>query len=234
MTSNDFIIELRKIGIDINDRQLKQLDKYYELLIEKNKIINLTTITNKKDVYLKHFYDSLTINKIVDLKKIDSLLDMGTGAGFPGMVIKIIFPNIKVTLVDSLNKRINFLNEVKELLKLDNLEIVHARCEDYARNQIEKFDIVTARAVAHLSNLLEYAVKTIKINGYFIAMKGNILCELEESSNAMNLLSLKLEDSIEFNLPYENSKRTLLKFQKIQKTNKKYPRSYSEIKKKRL
>ena len=153
MNKDKFIEELKKINIVINDDQLDKLEEYYNILIEQNKVMNLTGITLKEDVYLKHFYDSLTLNKIIDLNNITTLLDMGTGAGFPGLVIKIVFPNIKVTLVDALNKRVNFLNMVKEKLGLDDLEIIHARCEEYAKEIKEKYDLVTARAVAHLSNL---------------------------------------------------------------------------------
>ncbi len=234
MNKDKFIEELKKINIVINDDQLDKLEEYYNILIEQNKVMNLTGITLKEDVYLKHFYDSLTLNKIIDLNNITTLLDMGTGAGFPGLVIKIVFPNIKVTLVDALNKRVNFLNMVKEKLGLDDLEIIHARCEEYAKEIKEKYDLVTARAVAHLSNLLEYSASTIKINGYFVAMKANIDEELKESENALEKLNLKLDEKLEFNLPIENSKRTLLKFKKISKTSSKYPRNYNEIKKKRL
>lgn len=234
MNQNKFIEELKKINIELTDKQLNDLEIYYEMLIEYNERMNLTGITEKEQVYLKHFYDSLTIMKIIDLKKEETLCDIGTGAGFPGMVLKIVFPNLKITLVDSLNKRIEFLKDVKERLKLENLEIIHARAEEFARVNIEKFDVVTARAVAHLSILLEYSISMVKINKYFIAMKGNINDELEESKNAIKLLNSKLEKVIEFKLPIEESNRNLVKITKISKTNNKYPRKYSEIKKKKL
>lgn len=234
MNQNKFIEELKKINIELTDKQLNDLEIYYEMLVEYNERMNLTGITEKDQVYLKHFYDSLTIMKIIDLEKQETLCDIGTGAGFPGMVLKIVFPNLKVTLVDSLNKRIEFLKDVKEKLKLENLEIIHARAEEFARENIEKFDVVTARAVAHLSILLEYSIPMVKINKYFIAMKGNINEELEESKNAIKLLNSKLEELIEFKLPIEESNRNLIKITKISKTNNKYPRKYSDIKKKKL
>ena len=233
MKINEFIEELKKINININEEQLNQLNKYYELLIEHNKVMNLTGITEKEEVYLKHFYDCLTINEIIDLKDIDSLCDIGTGAGFPGLVIKILFPNIKVTLLDSLNKRINFLNIVIKELNLKNIETIHTRAEEYAINNRNKFDITTARAVAHLSILLEYAIPMTKENGYFIALKSNVEIEEKEIVNALKKLETKIVERKQFLLPFENSRRTLLKFKKI-KDNKKYPRKNSEIKKNRL
>ena len=234
MNQNKFKEELKKINIEITDKQLEQLEIYYELLIEYNKVMNLTGITEKDQVYLKHFYDSLTIAKIIDITKEETLCDIGTGAGFPGMVLKIIFPNLKVTLVDSLNKRIEFLKVVKEKLKLTNIEIIHSRIEDYAKDNREKFDIVTSRAVANLSILLEYAIPLVKVNKYFIAMKGNAKEEIEESKNAFKVLNSYIEKSLEFKLPIENSQRNLIKIKKISITNKKYPRKDSEIKKKKL
>lgn len=234
MNQNKFIEELKKINIELTDKQLKDLEIYYEMLVEYNEKMNLTGITEKEQVYLKHFYDSLTIMKIIDLEKQETLCDIGTGAGFPGMVLKIIFPNLKITLVDSLNKRMEFLKDVKEKLKLENLEIIHARAEEFARVNIEKFDVVTARAVAHLSILLEYSIPMVKINKYFIAMKGNINEELEESKNAIKILNSQIEDVIEFKLPIEESNRNLIKIRKVSTTNPKYPRKYSEIKKKKL
>ncbi len=233
MNKNKFIEELKKINIILDEKQLNQLEKYYELLVEYNKVMNLTGITEKEEVYLKHFYDSLTIIKVIDLKNVNSLCDIGTGAGFPGLVLKIVFPNLKVTLLDSLNKRINFLNTVIEELKLENIETIHARAEEYAILNRNKFDITTSRAVAHLSILLEYAIPITKENGYFIPLKGNIDEELNESENALKCLNSKIEKIENFELPIEGSKRNIIKIQKI-KDNKKYPRKYSEIKKNRL
>lgn len=234
MNQNKFIEELNKININLTDNQLNQLEKYYELLVEWNEKFNLTNITDKNQVYLKHFYDSITLSKIIDLNEQESLCDIGTGAGFPGLVLKIVFPNLKIVLVDSLNKRIEFLKEVIKKLNLTNIEVYHDRAEEFAKNNIEKFDIVTARAVAHLSILLEYSIPMIKINKYFIAMKANIDTEIEESSNALEKLNSKIVKIEQFTLPIEESNRTIIKIEKMGKTNKKYPRKNSEIKKRRL
>lgn len=234
MDLNSFIEELKKINIDVSDTQLKQLEIYYELLVEYNNKMNLTGITEKEQVYLKHFYDSLTINKIIDLNTINSLCDVGTGAGFPGLVIKIIFPNVEVTLVDSLNKRIEFLNIVIERLGLTKITTLHSRIEDFGKNKREKYDVVTARAVAPLNILLEYCLPLVNCGKYFIPLKANISREILEIEHAKKELKCKLVDKKEFLLPFENSVRTILKFKKIDKTNKKYPRPYSQIKKKPL
>lgn len=234
MNQNKFVEELNKLNIKITDYQLNQLEKYYELLVEWNKKINLTNITEKDQVYLKHFYDSLTISKVIDLNNIETLCDIGTGAGFPGLVLKIIYPNLKITLVDSLNKRIEFLKLVIKELNLENIEVFHARAEEFAKENIEKYDVVTARAVAHLSILLEYSIPMVKINKYFIAMKANIDEELEESNNALKLLNSKIIQIKKFKLPIEKSNRTIIKIEKKDKTDKKYPRKNSEIKKKKL
>lgn len=234
MNINDFINELKKINIEINNNQLKQLNRYYELLVEYNEKMNLTGITEKNQVYLKHFYDSLTINKIIDLNTIQTLCDVGTGAGFPGMVIKILFPKIKTTLVDSLNKRIEFLNIVINELGLENIDTLHSRIEDYGKNTREIFDVVTARAVAPLNVLLEYCTPLVKCGKYFIPLKANISREILEIDSALKELNSTIEEKCEFLLPYEESQRTLIKFKKIGKTNKKYPRAYAQIKKKPL
>ena len=234
MKIDEFIESLRKLNIDITSRQLEQFEEYYNLLVEWNEKINLTRITLKDDVYLKHFYDSATIVKVIDLNKVDTFCDFGTGAGFPGIVIKILFPHLHVTLVDSLNKRINFLNIVIEKLKLEKIVAIHSRIEDFARTHREKFDLVTARAVASLPVLLEYATGIIKKDKYFVAMKASIDEELEQSINAQKILKIKIIDKNSFLLPKENSVRNILLFQKHERTNLKYPRNPSEIKKKPL
>lgn len=233
MTQNEFIKALNNINVTLTQNQLDQLNKYYELLVEYNKVMNLTGITEKEEVYLKHFYDSLTIIKIIDLNNIDSLCDIGTGAGFPGLVLKIVFPNLKITLLDSLNKRIEFLKIVINELGLKDIEVIHTRAEEYALNNRNKFDVTTARAVAHTSILLEYAIPLTKIGGYFIPLKANMETEIKEIDNAINELNVELIEKQEFKLPIEESNRTILLFKKL-KDNKKYPRKYSEIKKKRL
>ena len=233
MNQNDFIDELTKIGIKLNNTQLERLERYYELLIEYNKVMNLTGITNKEEVYLKHYYDSLTLIRIVNLNNYENLCDIGTGAGFPGIVLKIVFPNLKITLVDSLNKRINFLNIVIKELGLSNIEALHCRAEEYAKENCNKFDLVTSRAVAATNILLEYCIPIVKVDGYFIAMKANIENE-PKFDNASKILNCILEKKCEFLLPREKSIRTLLLFKKCENTNKRYPRKYSEIKKRPL
>lgn len=223
MNQDKFILELSKLNINITDLQLKQLERYYELLVEYNKVMNLTGITEKEEVYLKHFYDSLTIAKVIDLNQYNTLCDVGTGAGFPGLVLKILYPNLKVTLLDSLNKRLNFLNVVIKELNLKDIETVHVRAEEYKK----QFDITVARAVAPLNILLEYCIPLTKVNGYFIAMKG----KNEEASNALLKLNSEIIETNSFLLPIENSDRTIIKIKKLKETNKKYPRKYSEIKK---
>ncbi len=232
MDLKQFILEVNKLGIEVNEEQLEKLEKYYDLLISYNEKMNLTAITDKKEVYLKHFYDSLTLLKVVDLTNEESLCDVGTGAGFPGIVLKIFYPHIKLTLVDSLNKRINFLKDVVSILNLDNVICVHARAEEYAKVNREKFDIVTARAVASLNVLLEYCIPMVKKNKYFVAMKGHEDINLYE--NSLKILDSRIVNVNEFLLPIENSQRTIIKIEKLNYTNKKYPRKFSEIKKKPL
>jgi len=234
MTQSNFKEELEKLNINLTNQMEEQLEKYYSMLIEYNKIMNLTGITEKESVYLKHYYDSLTLNKIIDLNKIDTLCDVGTGAGFPGIVIKIVFPHIKITLIDSLNKRIQFLNQVIKELGLKDIEAIHARIEEYGIKNREKYDLVTARAVAPLNILLEYSIPLVKVDKYFIAMKSNIDEEIKNINHISKELDIKEEKVVEFLLPYENSKRTLLCYKKMNKTNKKYPRKYSVIKQKPL
>lgn len=234
MTENSFIEALKKLNIDISEKQLSQLEEYYKLLVEYNEKINLTAITKKEDVYLKHFYDSLTIVKVIDLNQEESLCDIGTGAGFPGLVLKILFPNLKVTLIDALEKRIKFLNVVIDTLKLENIETIHARSEEYGVKNREIYDVVTARAVAALPVLIEYCVPLVKKNKYFIPLKANISQEIEISKNAIRLLHIEEESRSEFLLPYENSNRTIIKYKKVSETEKRFPRKNAEIKKRPL
>ena len=233
METNEFLEYLKKLNVEINDEKLFQLQKYYELLVSWNKKINLTSITEKKDVYLKHFYDILTITQIIDLNYEESLCDIGTGAGFPGIVLKIFFPHLKVTLVESLNKRVIFLKEVIQTLQLKDIEVICERAEDYAKRIRDKFDVVTSRAVANLYILLEYSIPLVKVHKYFIPMKGR-LDEMDNINIASKELNIKLIERKEFNLPIEESVRNLLKFEKLQETNLKYPRKYNDIKKKPL
>lgn len=206
MNKEEFIEEAKKLGINLNEEQLKKLEKFYLLLVEWNKRINLTRIIDKEEVYLKHFYDSLTLTKVVDFRKEQTLCDVGSGAGFPGLVLKIIFPHLKITLIDSLNKRVIYLNEIIKELELENIVAIHTRGEDYK----ETFDVVTARAVANIEKLVTYTMHLVKKEGMFIAMKGNIEEELTKEvenkiSNKYNIKAIE-----KFVLPKENSTRSLV------------------------
>ena len=232
MNIDEFKLEVSKLGINVTSLELDKLEKYYNLLIEWNEKINLTAITDKKDVYLKHFYDSLTLVKVIDLENVSSLCDLGTGAGFPGIILKIFFPNLKLTLVDSLNKRIKFLEVLVNELSLENVILIHGRAEEYGKKNRECFDVVTARALSSFPILLEYSASLLKKGGHLIAMRG--LNDSKDGENAMKILNLKINNVIEFELPIEKSKRTLIDVVKLDKTSLKYPRRYAEIKKKSL
>lgn len=210
MTEKEFIEEVQKLGITPTKEQLKQLEKFYQLLIEWNQKINLTRITEKEEVYLKHFYDSLTITKEIDLSKINTLCDVGTGAGFPGIVLKIFYPNLQITLIDSLLKRVNYLNEVIKELNLKDIKAIHTRGEDYHQN----FDIVTARAVANIEKLLKYTMHLVNENGKLIAMKGNIEEELTENIRKRISKKYKIIKINKFLLPKENSNRSIIVIKK--------------------
>ena len=231
MNKEWFIEDVKKLGIEVTDEKLALLDKFYHLLVEWNEKINLTTIIEEDKVYLKHFYDSLTLTKEIDFTKEISLCDVGSGAGFPGIVIKIFFPNVKITLIDSLQKRVNYLNEVINKLKLENIKAEHYRMEDYSRLHEEEFDYVTARAVANIGILSEISVRAVKINGHMVFMKANCDDELDIFLVNAKKLGLVLESTNEFELPYEYSHRTLVNMVKIEPTNKLYPRRVDIIKK---
>lgn len=231
MNKEEFIDSLKELGIESDDQKLKQLDKYYKLLVETNEKMNLTTITEYEDVYLKHFYDSLTIVKAIDLKEYNSFCDIGTGAGFPGIVIKIFYPELEVVLIESLQKRVEFLKEVVKELNLSKIEVINARAEEYAVNNRDKYDIVTARAVANINILLEYCIPLVRIGGCFVAMKGNVE---EISNNALNCLKISKPKQLSFTLPNGAGNRNLYTFSKNQPTPQKFPRKYNEIKKRTL
>ena len=233
MNKEEFIKELKKMNIELTEQQLTLLEEYYIILKEENEKYNLTRIINHNEVYLKHFYDSLTINKIIDIHS-QNICDLGSGAGFPGLVLAICFPNTKLTLIESNGKKCYFLNLIKEKLELDNVIVINKRIEDYAEDNREKFDIVTARAVAPLKHLLEYGIPLVKVDGNFIAMKANVENEEQNIENYLNKLSIKEDKRIIFNLPVENSLRTIIKYTKTKETDKKYPRRYNEILKKDL
>lgn len=214
---NKFDNELEKMNIRLTDDQKSQFDLYYELLIEWNRIMNLTGITDYDEVNLKHFTDSLTISRIIDMAQINTLIDVGTGAGFPGIPIKIAFPHIKVYLLDSLNKRIKFLNEVIKKLGLKNIYAFHGRAEDFAKDRQyrEKFDVCVSRAVANLSTLSEYCIPFVKTGGYFVSYKGGDSDEeVIRSENAITLLGGEIENTDRFFLPDTDMGRTLIKIRK--------------------
>lgn len=218
---------LQELGIDYTQDNLEKFLKYYDILIERNKVMNLTAITEFDDVVSKHFLDSLSIVKVMDLSNIENLIDVGTGAGFPGIPIKIMFPDIKVTLLDSLNKRIKFLGEVAEELKLNRIDMYHGRAEELGRNveHREKYDLCVSRAVANLSSLSEYCLPFVKVNGRFVSYKsGDCDKEIEESGNAINKLSGNIEKVEKFNLPDSDISRSFVSIVKVKKISDSYPR----------
>lgn len=211
---------------ELSEKQIEQLDKYYELLIEKNKVMNLTAITEFDEVIVKHFADSLSICTVMP-DDIHTICDLGTGAGFPGIPMAIAYPNIQFTLIDSLNKRIKFLQEVVDCIGLNNVTLVHARAEEAGRNKIyrEQFDLVVSRAVANIATLSEYCLPLVKIGGYFISFKsGDINNEIELSGKSINKLGGQLEKPILFSLPDTDISRSFLIINKEKNTPKVYPR----------
>ncbi len=209
MNQKEFKEQLHLLGIDLSIQQENQLEKFYEFLIQKNCVMNLTRITKKEDVYLKHFYDSLSIVKAINMNEIKTLCDVGSGAGFPGIVLKIVFPHLEIVLLDALQKRVNYLNECIHFLKLDHIEAIHLRGEEYHQKQ---FDLVVARAVAPLDKLLPICIPLVKKHGVFLAMKANVDEELEGVRKMMKKKNIILTKEISFYLPTEESKRTLLSF----------------------
>lgn len=206
MNKEEFVEAVEQLKIDLTEEKLEQLNKFYNLLIEWNKKINLTRIEKEDEVYLKHFYDSLTIAKIVNLSEKKTLCDIGTGAGFPGIVLKIVYPNLKITLIDSLQKRVNYLNEIIKDLGLDNIEAIHVRGEDYKG----QYDVVTSRAVANIEKLLGYTMHLVSPTGIFVAMKGDIEKELTPDVKKKIEKKYKIEKIEKFLLPKENSNRSLI------------------------
>lgn len=220
--------EFCQIGVTLTERQMDQFYQYYELLIHWNTMINLTAITEKRDVVTKHFVDSVSIVKVLpDISEREySLIDMGTGAGFPGIPLKIAFPQLKITLLDSLNKRVKFLDEVIEKLDFQEIKAVHGRAEDCGRDRVsrETFDLCVSRAVANLATLSEYCLPFVKVGGYFISYKsGKLEAELEGGSGAVKKLGGEIEDTVRFSLP-NMDERAFVKMKKISPMNKKYPR----------
>lgn len=215
----------QEISIKLNEEQIDKFYRYMNLLLEWNEKINLTAITDYKEIILKHFIDSITISKYI--KDGEKLVDVGTGAGFPGIPLKIIRDDIKITLLDSLNKRINFLNEVVKELNLENIETVHARCEEFGKNKKyrESFDVVTSRAVANLATLSEYMIPLAKKEGICICMKGSdVEDEIQNSKNAIKILGGNIEKIDKFELPGSDIKRSVILIKKVNITPAKFPR----------
>ncbi len=224
---HEFYSGLKDLGISLTERQIQQFIDYYELLVERNKVMNLTAITEFREVIIKHFIDSLSIVKCRTLKS-ERILDVGTGAGFPGIPLKIVYPDIDLVLLDSLNKRLLFLKDVIEKLGLEKVQTLHGRAEDYGKdkNHREKYDLCVSRAVAKLSSLAEYCLPYVKKDGFFISYKSGIIKkELSFSKNALDILGGTLDQVEEFILPGTDIERSLVVIRKISPTPKNYPRS---------
>lgn len=218
---------LQQLHIALSEKQMEQFLQYYELLVEKNKVMNLTAITEFDEVVEKHFLDSVSLTKQLDLHQPLKVLDLGTGAGFPGIPLKIVFPELEITLMDSLNKRVLFLKDVISSLQLENIEAVHGRAEEAARNKKyrESFDLCVSRAVANISTLSEYCLPFVKIGGSFISYKSSTIeDELEEGKKGIAILGGKVKDVYKFTLPESELQRSFVIIEKEKKTPKAYPR----------
>ena len=219
--------DLEELHILLDDKQLCQFMSYYKLLVEWNQVMNLTAITDFEEVCKKHFIDSLSLVKAYDINAGISVMDIGTGAGFPGIPLKIAFPDLKITLLDSLNKRVSFLKNVIENLKLDNIEVLHGRAEDYAKKEEfrEQYDLCVSRAVANLSTLSEYCIPYVKAGGHFISYKSEKLTEeLKNADRAINILGGRIKEQVEFQIPNSHIYRNLLVIYKEKETPANYPR----------
>ena len=217
----------RELGITLDEIQKKQFTDFYEYLVEKNKVMNLTGITEFQEVLIKHFLDSLACVKAVDMGRIKRIMDIGTGAGFPGVPLKIAFPHLEACLLDSLKKRVNFLEETFQMLKLENITAIHGRAEEYAKNKQyrETYDLCVSRAVSNLATLSEYCLPYVKTGGYFISYKsGTVQEEVEQAQKAVKILGGKIQDVVYFQLPDSEIQRSLVVIEKIKATPGRYPR----------
>lgn len=217
----------RELGITLDESQKKQFTDFYEYLVEKNKVMNLTGITEFQEVLIKHFLDSLACVKAVDMSRIKRIMDIGTGAGFPGVPLKIAFPHLEACLLDSLKKRVNFLEETFQMLKLENITAIHGRAEEYAKNKQyrETYDLCVSRAVSNLATLSEYCLPYVKTGGYFISYKsGTVQEEVEQAQKAVKILGGKIQDVVYFQLPDSEIQRSLVVIEKIKATPGRYPR----------
>lgn len=232
MKIEEFIEKCKSLNIEVTEKKLSQLEIYAKFLQEYNEHTNLTAITNLEDIYLKHFYDSLTLTKVIDLKTCTNLLDFGTGAGFPGMVLKIFFPDLKVTLLDSNNKKIRFLTELQDKIHVDNLELINTRVENIRNERLNYYDVVTARAVTNMPVLTELAMPLVKKNKYFIAMKGSNTEEIKTSKNAILKMHGEISEINTFLLSKETGMRNIIKIKKNKETDLNELRTYEKIIKK--
>lgn len=233
MFKEEFVELLKNKGIVLSEKQITQFDKYFKTLVEWNEKMNLTAITDENDVYLKHFYDSITIAFDFEFNQ-QSIVDVGAGAGFPSIPLKIVYPDLKVTIVDSLTKRITFLNHLFQELDLTDCKAISIRAEDYAKDNREKCDIVMARAVAKLSILDELCLPLVKVDGYFLALKGlKAAEELDEAKKGINVLGGKIEKIVDFKLSNDDHRSNII-IKKVKSTPSKYPRMFAKIKKQPL